>query len=238
MGDDTRRPVASHTVFAAAVPADRVSVKRLRAGGVPIRIVSTRGPALTRRAEMIAHREVGRLIRDFGPFPVPGVQILLTEWGSGMEYFGATRTGLGSLEHELGHMYFGVSTVNRTWRDTWFDEAAVVWWEEHDSLAPVKRQFRSGLGAGSAVAPGFDESAYGAGARVLEAIGRAMGGDREMLAFLARLHERRRFEPFTTEEFIEDVVAAEDSIGRPRLERWLTAGGQAVRRTTSGNPNR
>ena len=89
---------------------------------------------------------------------------------------------------------------------------------------PVKRQFRSALGAGSAVAPGFDESAYGAGARALEAIGRAMGGDREMLAFLARLHERRGFEPFTTDEFSKDVVSAEDSIGRPRLERWLTAG--------------
>ena len=73
-----------------------------------------------------------------------------------METTGATRTGLGSLEHELGHMYFGVTAVNRTWRDTWFDESAVVWWEEHASLDPVGPRFRSAIGAGHpAAAPGF-----------------------------------------------------------------------------------
>ena len=142
-----------------------------------------------------------------------------------MEYYGATRTGLGSLKHELGHMYFGVTAVNRTWRDTWFDESAVVWWEEHRSLAPVGPRFRSAIGAGRpAAAPGFDESAYGAGARVLEAIARGMGGDRKMMEFLADLHTRREFKPFTTQDFIDDVLAAQDRIDRKQLERWLLSG--------------
>jgi aminopeptidase N len=155
------------------------------------------------------------------------MRILLTGWRSGMEYYGASRTGLGSLEHELGHMYFGVSTVNRTWRDTWLDESAVVWWEERRSLRPVRPAFRSSIGTGRAsAAPGFDESAYGAGARVLEAIARSMGGDEEMIAFLADLHTRRKFEPFTTAEFLDDVLAAQDSIDRDRIERWLLSGSQ------------
>lgn len=219
---DTGRPVSSSTVFFAAVPSDRFRTDHLSASGVDVKIVSDRGPEANKRARAITQEAIARLIDDFGPFPMRRVQILLTEWGSGMEYFGATRTGLGALEHELGHMYFGVTAVNSTWRDTWFDESAVVWWEEHASLDPVGPEFRSAIGAGRpTAAPGFDESAYGDGARVLEAIARAMGGDRKMMSFLADLHSRREFRPFTTADFIDDVVAAQDAIDRKQLERWL-----------------
>ena len=219
---DTGRPVSSSTVFFAAVPSDRFRTDHFSASGVDVKIVSDRGPEANKRARAITQDTIARLIDDFGPFPMRKVQILLTGWGSGMEYFGATRTGLGSLEHELGHMYFGVTAVNRTWRDTWFDESAVVWWEEHASLSPVGPKFRSAIGAGRpAAAPGFDESAYGGGARVLEAIAGAMGGDRKMMSFLAELHSRRKYRPFTTADFIEDVVTAQDAIDREQLERWL-----------------
>jgi hypothetical protein len=91
----------------------------------------------------------------------------------------------------------------------------------------VGPRFRSAIGAGRpAAAPGFDESAYGAGARVLEAIARGLGGDREMMAFLADLYARREFRPFTTQELIDDVLAAQDPIDRKQLERWLVSGAQ------------
>ncbi|MGH8956749.1 MAG: hypothetical protein ACRDVF_17235 [Microbacterium sp.] len=222
---DSERPVASHTVLFAAVPSDQVSTRRFRANGVDVRIVSSRGSAATKRAQANTRRTITELIDDLGPFPMPRLQILLTGWGSGMEYYGASRTGLGSLRHELGHMYYGVSAVNRTWRDTWLDESVVVWWEDHGSLTPVRTKFRSSIGAGRPPgAPGFDESAYGAGARVLEAIARAMGGDQAMMAFLAGLHSRRAFEPFTTDDFIDDVAAAQDSIDRDQLQRLLLSG--------------
>ncbi|MGH2783386.1 MAG: hypothetical protein ACRDLA_18630, partial [Thermoleophilaceae bacterium] len=170
----------------------------------------------------ITRRTIARLVDDLGRFPMPRMQILLTGWDGGMEYYGATRTGIGALEHELVHMYFGAATVNRTWRDTWFDEAAVEWWQRQDALARLRPGFRSDLARGrSAVAPGFAGAAYGAGARVLGEIARALGGNRRMIAFLADLHRRRAFDPFTTDELIDDVVAAQDRIGRAKLERWL-----------------
>ena len=224
---DPGRRVSSSTVFFAAVPSDRFSTDSFHAGGVDVKIVSNRGSGANRRAGEITRKAISRLENDFGPFPVRRMQILLTRWKSGMEYYGATRTGLGALEHELGHMYFGVTAVNRTWRDTWFDESAVVWWEDHARLNPVGPNFRSSIGAGRPpAAPGFDESAYGDGARVLEAISRAMGGDRKMMAFLADLHSRREFQPFTTDAFIDDVVVAQDEIGRKQLERWLLSSGR------------
>ena len=81
-----------------------------------------------------------------------------------MEYHGATRTGIGALKHELVPMCFGTSVLNRTWRDTWFDESAVQWWLAWDRLPTLPPGFTSNLARGrSQVAPGFDEAAYGTG---------------------------------------------------------------------------
>jgi hypothetical protein len=219
---DTRRPVASDTVLVAAVPSDQVRTSRFDADGVDVRIVSDRSAGVTRRARLIARRTIGHLVHDFGPFPMPNMQILLTGWGSGMEYYGATRTGIGSLEHELVHMYFGTTAVNRTWRDTWIDEAIVQWWQRRDAYAPLPSGFASNLAGGrTALEPGFDLRAYGAGARILEEVARALGGNQEMVGFLGDLYHRRAFRPYTTDDLIEDVVAAQDEIGRARLDRWL-----------------
>ncbi len=219
---DTLRPVASHTVLFNAAPARALRVARFKASGVPVTIAAT-GPARRlARGKTITRRAIAGLIRDWGPFPVPQVQILLNGWDGGMEYYAATKTGLGALAHELGHMYFGVTAVNRTWRDTWIDESAVVWHLAHRWLPPVKPRFRSSIAVGrSVVAPGFDERAYGYGARVFESIARALGGDRKMIRFLADVHRRREFKPFTTQDFFDDVLAAQDKIGRRQLGRWL-----------------
>jgi hypothetical protein len=220
---DTGRPIASHTVFLAAVPSRDVRTERFTAaGGVHVSIVSDRPPAIAERARAITRRTIARLVDELGPFPMSRMQILLTGWAGGMEYYGATRTGIGALEHELVHMYFGAATVNRTWRDTWIDEAAVEWWQRRDRLPRLPTRFRSELAGGrTAVAPGFDVAAYEAGARILGEIARALGGKRRMIAFLADLHRRRAFVPFTTDELIDDVVAAQEAIGRAKLERWL-----------------
>lgn len=220
---DSRRPISASTFFFAAVPAARFESHRFEAGAVPVRIVTDQDRDTLRRARATTRATIRSLQHDLGPFPVPRLQILLTGWDSGMEYYGATRTGIGSLAHELGHMYFGTTAVNRTWRDTWFDESAVVWWQRHRALQPVDAGFRSAIGSGRPpAAPGFDERAYGAGARVLESIARKLGGDRRMMRFLADLHSRREFKPFTTDDLIDDVVAAADGkLTRARLERWL-----------------
>ena len=219
---DTVRAVSSSTVFFAAVPAHDVSLATLRVRGVDVTIVSDQAASVVDRAAMITERTIERLVRGLGPFPSPNMQVLLTGWGSGMEYYGATRTGVGSLEHELVHMYFGTATVNRTWRDTWFDEAADEWWLRRDRLRPLPPGFTSDIARGrSVVAPGFDLRAYGLGARILGEVADALGGSEAMIDFLADLHERRAFRPFTTDELIDDIVAAQDQIDREQLEQWL-----------------
>lgn len=222
---DTGRPVASHTVFFAAVPAGDVRSRLLRVAGVAVRVVSNCQPKVIGQALRRTRNTIRHLVRDFGPFPMRRMQILLTPWDSGMEYYGATRTGIGALRHELAHMYFGATTVNRTWRDTWIDEAAVVWWDEHGDFGPIGPKFRSTIASGRPpAAPGFNERAYDAGARIFERVARALGGNRKMIAFLADLHHNRAFRPFTTEQLIDDILAAQKKIDRADLDRWLLGG--------------
>ncbi len=221
---DSQRPIASHTMFFAAVPAGQVRTSRFDSSGVDVTIVSDRPLATIDKAKAITRRTITSLISELGPFPMARMQILLTGWGSGMEYFGATRTGIGSLEHELAHMYFGASTVNRTWRDTWIDESAVVWWERQDSSARLDPGFASDIASGrTALEPGFDGAAYGAGARILGEVALGLGGKQRMLGFLADLHSRRAYRPFTTQELIDDALAAQDSVDRADFDRWLYA---------------
>lgn len=219
---DTERPIPSSIVFFAAVPSAAFRTEQFKVRDVAVTIASNRSAKITERARRITRKTIARLVKDFGPFPMPRMQILLDGWDSGMEYYGATRTGIGALEHELVHMYFGSSILNRTWRDTWFDESAVEWWLAQDRIRPLPPGFRSNLARGrSEVAPGFDEAAYDDGAKILGEIARSLGGSRQMIEFLADLHRRRAFRPFTTDELIDDIVAAQDAIDRAKLERWL-----------------
>jgi hypothetical protein len=78
---DTERPVSSSTVFFAAVPSDQFRTDRFMASGVDVKIVSNGSLTTINRAQSIVRRTIARLIRDFGPFPMPRVQILLTHWG-------------------------------------------------------------------------------------------------------------------------------------------------------------
>ena len=147
---DTLREVASYTVMLAVVPARDVKVDRFDVAGIPVTITSTHKKKKRKRARRIVERTLPRLIRDFGPFPMPELQILLIDWEDGMEYYGATTTGLGSLEHELVHMYWGCSALGRSWRDTWIDEALAVWWTEREDLEPLDEDFESGMVGGRA----------------------------------------------------------------------------------------
>ena len=127
-----------------------------------------------------------------------------------MEYYGATTTSLRALRHEVFHMYYGCSTVARTYRDSWWDEAIDMWYElsADPAYAPIADGFRSDIVSGrSAVAVGFDRRAYDEGARVVQAVAAELGGRDRMVRFLRDLHARRSFDPFTTWDLADEIQA-------------------------------
>jgi hypothetical protein len=153
-----------------------------------------------------------------------GLSVVLTQTGGGMEYYGATTTSLRALRHEVFHMYYGCSTVARTYRDSWWDEAIDMWYDlsADPAYPPIADGFRSDIvSARSAVAVGFDRRAYDEGARILQAVATELGGRQRMVGFLRGLHARRSFDPFTTWDLADEIQAWGGVDVRERFRLWL-----------------
>jgi len=224
---DTEREVASYTVLFYLVPdADVIADERV-VSGVDVRVLGYPGASAHEQAFAQLEPWLAELQQALGPFPMPrGLSIVLTPAGGGMEYYGGTITSLRALRHEVFHMYFGCSTVARTYRDSWWDEAINSWYElsADPSFPPVDPSFTSGIvGARTPLTVGFDRRAYDEGARVIQAVATELGGRAAAVAFLRHLHAARSFDPFTTEELANEILSWSGADFRDRFHRWLYA---------------
>jgi hypothetical protein len=222
---DTEREVASYTVMFHLAPARTHLLSERRIRGVDVQVLAPAGGVTPDEAFAILDPWLAELHSTLGPFPMPrGLAVVLTQSGGGMEYYGATTTSLRALRHEVFHMYYGCSTVARTYRDSWWDEAVNMWYERSadPAFAPIPETYRSDVVSGrSAVAVGFDRRAYDEGARVIQAVAAGMGGRDRMVSFLKDLHARRSFDPFTTWDLADEVRAAAGIDVRERFRLWL-----------------
>jgi len=130
-------------------------------------------------------------------------------------------------------MYWGCSTVMRTYRDSWLDEAVNMWYElsKTPTFAPIEEGFRSDIvSSRSPIGRGFDQRAYDEGARVIQAIARDLGGREAAVGELRQVHTTRSFAPFTTLEFAGFLRQDRGLDFSERLQRWLysSSGGTAL----------
>lgn len=221
---DTERQVSSITVLLIAAPRDEVLYEERTVAGVPVRIAAITEPEEVEQAFDDAEAVLNLLQDDFGPLPMErGLSVLLTtDYGGGMEYFGGTISDGWALQHELVHMYFGTSTVARTWRDSWWDEAINVWYlwpGSYDSLWPG---YGSDIVSGqTAVQPAFDTRAYDEGAAIFDLVADRVGGRQALIEALAAIRDEHTFAPFTTGDLI---VYLEETTGVDLSEefaRWV-----------------
>ncbi len=225
---DTEREVASYTVMFALLPEADTLLEERNIAGVDVRVMAFVGGASIDAAFALQEQWIPELIDRFGPFPMPrGVSIFLVSYGGGMEYYGGTITALRALNHEVFHMYFACSTVHKTYRDSWMDEAVNRWYEysADPGYAPIPETYRSNMVSGrSPVSVGFDTRAYDEGAHIMEAVARELGGRDEMIAFLRYVHANYSFAPFTTFDFLDylEEYAGVDMNGR--FLNWLYMG--------------
>jgi hypothetical protein len=222
---DSERAIASYTVMFHLAPARNHALSERRIRGVDVRILAPTGGVPAEEAFATLHPWLAELQGALGPFPMPrGLSVVLTQSGGGMEYFGATTTSLRALRHEVFHMYYGCSTVARTYRDSWWDEAIDMWYElsANPAYAPIEDSFRSDIvGGRSAVAVGFDRRAYDEGARIVQAVATGMGGRDPMVRFLRDLHARRSFDPFTTWDLADEIRVWSGLDVGERFRLWL-----------------
>jgi hypothetical protein len=229
---DSEREVASYTVMFHLAPASSHAVSQRRLQGVDVRVLAPSAGVTAEQAFAILDPWLPELDQTLGPFPMPrGLSLVLTQTGGGMEYFGGTTTSLGALRHEVFHMYYGCSTIARTYRDSWWDEAINMWYELSLDAAftPIAPSFRSGMvNDRSAVEVGFDTRAYQEGARVFQAVAGELGGREPMVRFLRHLHESRTFQPFTTWQLADEIQAWGAVSFHDRFRLWLYQGPEAA----------
>jgi hypothetical protein len=234
---DTEREVASYTVMFHVAPAASHVLSERRVQGVDVRVLAPAGGVAAEQAFSTLDPWLPELDRALGPFPMPrGLSVVLTQSGGGMEYFGGTTTSLSALRHEVFHMYFGCSTVARTYRDSWWDEAINMWYARSldPSLVPIAETFRSGMvNDRTAVAVGFDVRAYQEGAQIFQAVATEVGGRDELIRFLHHLHEERSFQPFTTWQLADELLAWSGVAFHDRFRLWLYQGPEAAAARTS-----
>ena len=224
---DTEREVASYTVMFHLAPARSHLLAERRVRGADVRVLAPTGGVTAEEAFAILDPWLAELSGALGPFPMPrGLSVVLTQAGGGMEYYGGTTTSLRALRHEVFHMYFACSTIARTYRDSWWDEAIDMWYElsADPAYAPIPDTYRSDIVSGrSAAAVGFDRRAYDQGARVIQAVALGMGGRDRMVHFLRDLHARRSFDPLTTWDLADEVRTWSGQDFRERFRLWLYA---------------
>ena len=229
---DSEREVASYTVMFHLAPAATHTLSQRRVAGVDVRVLAPTGGVSADQAFAVLDPWLRELQGSLGPFPMPrGLSVVLTQSGGGMEYFGATTTSLSALAHEVFHMYFGCSTVARTYRDSWWDEAIDMWYElsSRAAVAPIPDGFRSGIvNDRSAIATGFDRRAYAEGAAIFEAVAVELGGRERLVQFLRHLHGRRSFAPFTTWQMADEIQAWSGISFHERFRSWLYQGPEAL----------
>lgn len=206
---DTGREVASYTVLLVAMPTNEVDVEERVVNGVPMRVASIAPPADREQAFDDAAWVLATLEQDFGPLPMPALDVLLTtEYGGGMEYYGGTISDGWALQHEIVHMYFGCSTVARTWRDSWWDEAINIWYLWPTSWSPLPFGWGSDIVSGrTPVMPAFDTRAYDEGAAVFEQVADRIGGRQALIDVLRVVRDDHTFDPFTTADLIRFIEA-------------------------------
>ncbi len=231
---DPEREVASYTLMFVLVPEADTVLRQGAIAGIPVRIGAFRGGADIDAAWDELESWLPQLVADIGPFPMPrGLSVFLVSGGGGMEYFGATISSLSALSHEVFHMYFACSAVARTYRDSWIDEAVTSWYDRTypDYLFPIAEGFRSSMVSGrSPVAVGFDGRAYYQGTQIMETLANRLGGRSALVSFLAYVHSRYAFAPFSTMDLADYLLDFSGIDMRGQFREWFysdDAGGTA-----------
>jgi hypothetical protein len=233
---DSEREIASYTLMFMLAPAADVVMQERTVAGIAVRVMAFPGSSIE---EVFTQLEgwFPLLDSDLGPFPMPrGLSVVLTPRGGGMEFYGATITSLEALRHEVFHMYFGCSTIARTYRDSWWDEAIDMWHELSlsPSYAAIPESYTSNIVSGrSPIAVGFDTRAYDQGAQIIQAVAQDLGGRAATIAYLRTVHQDRLFVPFNTMELVAHLRETTGLDVEERFLRWLytpasTAAAQAT----------
>ena len=142
---------------------------------------------------------------DFEPFPHAAVTVFAVPGKGGMEYAGATATGLKALRHELVHSYFGRSVMPANGDAAWIDEA-IASWADHGYLPSEEPPCPgANMGRRSEYVRTTCGKAYTIGKEFLAHLDYLLRERGGLKPFLAQYANRKRHQSITAVEFQELV---------------------------------
>ena len=147
---------------------------------------------------------------DYGPFPHDHVLIYGTSLlKGGMEYSGATATGLLSLGHELFHSYNARGIMPANGNSGWMDEGLARWRDNMYRQSPTISHVSAKLAGHSVWRRSTDSDSYAQGSAFLAMVAHKMNlKGMHLKEFLRDYFERNMFTSVTTELFQKELTEA------------------------------
>ncbi|MCY4556865.1 MAG: hypothetical protein OXF79_10905 [Chloroflexi bacterium] len=148
-----------------------------------------------------------RLEKEYGPYPHETLTVLATGRDrGGMEYAGATSTGLMSLRHELDHSYFASSVIPCNGDAGWIDEAIATWADrkwKNSNYRPARNAPRdkANLGKRSPYVKTTHRASYSLGAAFMSHLDYRLQQHGGLQAFLAHYAKVKRHKTVSAVEF-------------------------------------
>lgn len=141
---------------------------------------------------------------DFGAYPHQSFVAYMHTGGGGMEYSGATITGLPALDHELFHSWFARSVKPAEGRSGWIDEAFASWRDYSYFQAPsLLQRTPTRLSAFSPYRKSTPENCYRDGRQLIAELDRYFSEYGGMKPLMKVLFQRYKNRVITNEEFWE-----------------------------------
>lgn len=183
--------------------------------------------AMNRLAGLFAEIE-----RDFGPYPHDQFVAYIHSGGGGMEYVGATITGLGALGHELFHSWFARGVMPAEGRSGWIDEAMASWRDYgYFQASSLLTRPPTILAAFSPYRRSTPSNCYKDGRALLSELDvhfAAVGGLKPIMKDFA---QRYKYRVVTTEEFSSFLEAKSGLTVAPFFQRYIFGVGETLATT-------
>jgi hypothetical protein len=169
--------------------------------------VSTQDDILGRAKEE-TEKVVKELEERIAPWPHPQLLIHIFEGSSGMEYHGATASGIEDLKHEIIHSYFARGVMPADGKSSWIDEA-VTEWITHDYqrlVLPCATATSCSIKLNS-LPPYIRHTTvwYAHGEAFISYLDYKFSDKGGMITFLAHFFEQYKFKTITTEIFQKEL---------------------------------
>lgn len=178
---------------------------------IPVTIYTNEDPTqddILDRAKKETEKVVKELEERIAPWPQPQLLIHIFEGSSGMEYHGATASGIEDLKHEIIHSYFARGVMPADGRSSWIDEAVTEWiTHDYQSLKfPCSNAIDCSIKLNS-LPPYIRHTTvwYSHGEAFISYLDYKFSDKGGMITFLAHFFEQYKFKTITTEIFQKEM---------------------------------